>query len=180
MFYGLLIAVPVFMVMWWSSVAAVPPGRAMTMSFLVLSLSQLLHLGNARDTHPVIHPRRVVANRAAIAAVACTIALQIATVLSAMLREALHLSVLGAIDWVVVAGVSVIPAVAGQALKIVSRMRESPRRRKKFPTGCAVSLLNRPISPERIAICRGTDSAPGKVTSYNWTHAERNHPGRRR
>ena len=132
-FYGLLIAAPVFMVMWWSTLAAVPPGRAMTMTFMVLSLSQLLHLGNARDTRPVIHPRRVVANRAAIAAVAGTIGLQIATVLSPALRQALHLNVLTGIDWVVVAGVSVIPAVIGQGLKIVNRTRESPQAPRKIP-----------------------------------------------
>ena len=86
LFYGVLIAAPVFLVMWWCAFAAMPPERAMTMSFLVLSLSQLLHLGNARDDRPVLHPRRVVANRVAIVAVACTIALQIATVLSPFLR----------------------------------------------------------------------------------------------
>ena len=107
LFYGVLIAAPVFLVMWWCAFAAMPPERAMTMSFLVLSLSQLLHLGNARDDRPVLHPRRVVANRVAIVAVACTIALQIATVLSPFLRQALHLSSLAAIDWVVVAVVSV-------------------------------------------------------------------------
>ena len=133
LFYGVLIAAPVFLVMWWCAFAAMPPERAMTMSFLVLSLSQLLHLGNARDDRPVLHPRRVVANRVAIVAVACTIALQIATVLSPFLRQALHLSPLAAIDWVVVAVVSVLPAIVGQGLKTFGWVGETAHVPRKIP-----------------------------------------------
>ena len=120
-FYGVLIATPVFLVMWWSAAASVPRDRAMTMSFMVLSLAQLLHLGNARDDRPVVRPRRVIANLAALIAVAFSLALQVITVLSPSLRGLLHLTPLTASDWIVVSVASLVPAVVGQTLKGLRR-----------------------------------------------------------
>ena len=117
-FYGVLIAAPVFFAMVWCGVLGLPAERAMTISFMVLSFAQLFHLGNARDDRAVLHPRRVVANPAALCALLMTLAVQVATVSWAPLRTFLRLELLAWTDWLLVVLVSAVPAVAGQALKL--------------------------------------------------------------
>jgi hypothetical protein len=84
---------------------------------MVLAFAQLLHLGNARDERPVVHPRRVLANRWALGAVTATCVFQAATVVWPPLRNFLRLTTLTGSEWMVVVGAALLPALAGQSLK---------------------------------------------------------------
>ena len=117
--YGLLIALPVILVMAWNTIDRVPLSRAVTMNFMVLAFAQLLHLGNARDERAVLHPLRAFANLTAVGAVSLSIAAQLMTVSFAPLRQLLRLEPLSMTDWGIVAIASVVPAVVGQAVKLV-------------------------------------------------------------
>jgi Ca2+-transporting ATPase len=121
-FYALLMAGATLLVVGWCQYAGVPAGRAITMNFLVLGLAQLLHLGNARDSRPVLRPSRVVANRLALTAVGLALVLQVLAVRVQPLRELLRLEPLTGVEWLLVVVAGAIPAVAGQAIKA---MRDS-------------------------------------------------------
>jgi Ca2+-transporting ATPase len=116
-FYAALLGGATLLVVGWSWYADVPAGRAITMNFMALALAQVFHLGNARDTRPVIRLRRILANRFALGAVGLVIALQVLAVTAPPLRQLLHLEPLGRTEWLVVIGAGLIPAVAGQAVK---------------------------------------------------------------
>jgi len=98
---------------------------ARTMCFMTLALSQTFHLGNARSRGAVVAPARVVSNRWALGAVAISMALQFATVFVPPLRGVLGTSVLGGEEWLVVAALSLTPAVAGQLAKLLRSWRQS-------------------------------------------------------
>jgi Ca2+-transporting ATPase len=115
--YGLLIALPVFLVLGWTTITMAPPGRAMTMNFMALAFAQLFHLGNARDERPVLHPRRVIANPAALGAVALVLLLQILTVTVPPLAALLHVEPLTSLDWLIVGAASLLPGAVGQVVK---------------------------------------------------------------
>jgi len=106
----------------------IEPENAVTMCFLTLSFSQILHLGNARSQDPVVRPRRALANRWAIGAVLLSGALQAAAVAFEPLRHLLHTQLLTAPDWLIVAGLSLSPAVAGQAGKAIRNARRGGTR----------------------------------------------------
>jgi Ca2+-transporting ATPase len=116
-FYAALLGGATLLVVGWSRYAGVPAGRAITMNFMALALAQAFHLGNARDTRPVIRLKRVLANRFALGAVGLVIALQVLAVTAPPLRQLLHLEPLGRTEWLVVIVAGLIPAVAGQAVK---------------------------------------------------------------
>jgi Ca2+-transporting ATPase len=116
-FYAALLGGATLLVVGWSRYAGVPAGRAITMNFMALALAQVFHLGNARDTRPVIRLKRVLANRFALGAVGLVIALQVLAVTAPPLRQLLHLEPLGRTEWLVVIVAGLIPAVAGQAVK---------------------------------------------------------------
>ena len=117
--YAMLIALAVFLVMTWNILTDVPAARAVTMNFMVLAFAQLLHLGNARDERPVLHPRRAFANLTAVSAVLVSIVAQVLTVWVTPLRTLLRLDALTTSDWMIVVVASALPAVAGQTLKLV-------------------------------------------------------------
>jgi Ca2+-transporting ATPase len=94
------------------------PARAATVCFLTLGFAQVFHLGNARSSHHVLSPARVVANPFAIGAVLLTIVLQIGAVTLPGLAAALQTTALDWRDWGVVFACALVPAVAGQALKL--------------------------------------------------------------
>ncbi len=97
------------------------PARAVTIAFMTLALSQLFHLGNARSRRPVLRPSRIVANPWALAAVGLVLALQWGAVAWTPLMSVLHTVPLGALDWIVVLGVSAVPGVVGQAVNVVQQ-----------------------------------------------------------
>ena len=84
---------------------------------------QLLHLGNARDDEPVLSCGRVVANRAALGALAVGALSMFAAVQIPAMGAFLHLVPLDGADWALVSGLALVPAVVGQALKASRRWR---------------------------------------------------------
>ena len=99
--------------------------HAGTLAFMTLAFAQILHLGNARSTSPVIAPARALSNRYALAAVLVTFGLQIMAVSLDPLARVLRLSPLTGVDWLVVLGLALVPAVVGQALKSLRIGRRS-------------------------------------------------------
>lgn len=120
--YGLLIAAPALALNIWNEMTGVAAGRAMTMNFMVLAFAQLFHLGNARSDRHVLEPTRAVANTAALVAVAIVLLAQLSTVVFEPLVQVLHVEPLEAHEWMLVAVASLVPAVAGQAGKWLTRV----------------------------------------------------------
>lgn len=101
-------------------------GHAVTLSFMTLALAQIFHLGNARSTKPVLTPARIRANPWAAGAVALTVGLQLLAVYWPPLAGTLRLEPLKSLDWLVVAPLSLLPLLVGQAVAAV-RGRRSRR-----------------------------------------------------
>jgi Ca2+-transporting ATPase len=118
--YGLLISLCTLGAYWWG-LSRFPQDqpRATTMAFMTLAFAQILHLGNARSALPVLAPIRALANRYALAAVALTAALQVLTLEIPPLAGVLKLEPIGGEGWLVVLGFALIPAVAGQLIKVL-------------------------------------------------------------
>jgi len=89
-------------------------GKEGTIAFLTLAVAQVLHLGNARSTLPTVRPKRFVANRAALAGAAFSLALVAATAHVPALARVLSLQSIGLADWAVVLIAGAMPAVTGQ------------------------------------------------------------------
>ena len=123
--YALLIAAPVLAAIVWQTVSGVEYARAITINFAALGYAQLLHLGNARDDEPVLSWRRAVANRAALAALAVGALSMFVAVQIPALAHLLHLVPLSVGDWLLVGGLSLVPAVVGQALKVARRRQRA-------------------------------------------------------
>ena len=94
-----------------------------TGAFMTLALAQILHLGNARSAGPVLAPRLAFANRAAIGAALLAIGLQLLTVFYAPLARVLEVTPLSGREWALVLGLGAVPAVLGQAGKLLRRAR---------------------------------------------------------
>jgi Ca2+-transporting ATPase len=98
-------------------------GRAGTMAFMTLALAQLFHLGTARSREPVLRWSGIVANPWALGAVPLVLILQLAAVYWAPLAAVLQTVPLAPADWVVILGLSAIPAVTGQVTQLVQQRR---------------------------------------------------------
>jgi Ca2+-transporting ATPase len=88
-------------------------------AFMTLAVAQILHLGNARSAGPVLAPRSALANRAAVAAVALALGLQLLAAFFPPLARVLQVGPLSAGQWLTVAILGSIPAVAGQLVKLI-------------------------------------------------------------
>ena len=117
--YAVLITAATLGAFVWALAAA--PARATTIAFMTLAFAQVLHLGNARSAGAVVRPASIVSNPWALAGAGLAIGLQLIAVLYAPLREVLHLVPLQSTDWLVIAGAAAMPAVAGQAVKLLRR-----------------------------------------------------------
>jgi hypothetical protein len=76
--------------------------------------------------------RTAIANPAALGAVALSVALQLAALLIAPLADVLRLTPLGWQEWTVIVTLSVIPAVAGQLLKVMRQAQGGKRKLKRL------------------------------------------------
>ena len=126
--YAVLIAGSTLAVVAWGHLAGVAPQRAMTMTFMTLAFAQVFHLGNARGEDAVVAPGRVVANPAALAAVAIVIALQLLAVYAQPLADLLALAPLSWSEWALVTAASAFPAVVGQAFKATAKSARATER----------------------------------------------------
>jgi Ca2+-transporting ATPase len=106
------------------------PARAGALAFVTLALAQTFHLGNARSEEHVLALSRAAANRHAVAAVVFTLALQVVAVTWSPLAGLLGLHQLTQREWLLVAGLGILPAVIGQAGKV---LRSAIRRNGPLP-----------------------------------------------
>jgi Ca2+-transporting ATPase len=97
---------------------------ATTMGFMTLALAQIFHLWNARRVEPSERSGKRPVNRYAIGAVMLTVSLQIAAVHVPVLAQVLDLVRMNWIDWMIAAGLGVVPVAVHVAIDTVS-----PRRR---------------------------------------------------
>lgn len=86
-----------------------------------LAFAQVLHLGNARSAGAVVRPASIVSNPWALAGAGVAGGLQLVVMLSATLRDVLHVVPLDAAEWMITAGCALAPAVIGQVIKILRR-----------------------------------------------------------
>ena len=108
---------------WALSAEESDPRRAMTVAFMILAFAQLFHLLNARRKGPALTRRHAFSNRWAFGAVALVAGLQIISAHLAPLADVLGTRPLSASDWLVVLGLSAIPAVLGQGSKLVRKLQ---------------------------------------------------------
>jgi len=101
-------------------------GRSRTIAFSTLALAQAFHLGNARDREAVVAPESALRNRWALAAVAVVVLLQAFAVHAPPLRRVLGVTPLGVRDWLLVVACSAMPALVGQAIKLIRGRPASP------------------------------------------------------
>jgi Ca2+-transporting ATPase len=92
--------------------------RAVTVSFLTLALSQILHVFNMRDRGSSLVNNEVTRNRWVWGALLLCVAILIAVVHIAPVARVLKVTPLGARGWTMVLVASVIPLVVGQVTKL--------------------------------------------------------------
>jgi Ca2+-transporting ATPase len=119
--YGVLISSSTLAVFFWALIYA--PSKAVTMSFMAVALAQIFHLGNARSRHSVVQPSRAFANPYALGAVALSLALQVGLLSIEPVGRLFHVTPLGVREWIVVAALSSVTALAGQAIRLLSARR---------------------------------------------------------
>ena len=116
--YGLMLTVATLGTFLWSlGIREVEHEKAITIGFMTLALSQLFHVFNARSSGPVLFSRRLFTNGWVWAAIALTIALQLAAVYHPTLARVLSTTPLSARDWALILVASFVPLVVGQVWK---------------------------------------------------------------
>lgn len=113
--YGALITAVTLLAYFW----AASPETRITMAFMTIALAQIFHLANARSAEHILTPRRLLANRWAIAAVALTISLQFLAVHFPPLAGILRLTPLTLGEWLTAFALGLAPAVLGQLARII-------------------------------------------------------------
>jgi Ca2+-transporting ATPase len=119
--HGLVITASTMAAFLWGLARAEP--KATTMSFMTLALAQVFHLGNARRGPHVLSRAAARANPWAVGAVALALSLQVLALALPPLARVLRLQPLDAGEWAVVLGLSAVPAIVGQALKVRAARR---------------------------------------------------------
>jgi Ca2+-transporting ATPase len=100
-------------------------------AFMTLAFAQVLHLGNARSLGPVLSPRLAFSNLAAVGAALLAVGLQLFAAFFPPLAAVLRIAPLSGREWAVVAGLAAVPAVLGQAAKLIRAL--GPRRSPPGP-----------------------------------------------
>jgi Ca2+-transporting ATPase len=106
----------------WITLSAGHPAAG-TLTFLTLAVAQVLHLGNARSPRPVLDPRRALANRFAVLAVAACALLLVATVHLPPLARVLSLRPIDGAGWMLVVSLGAVPALIGQLARAITARR---------------------------------------------------------
>jgi Ca2+-transporting ATPase len=115
-FYAVLIAA-VTLAAFVGTLALGPREQAVTAAFVTLGLAQGFHLGNARSSASVLRREQVLLNPWALAALFAVLALQVTAVTFGPLARVLGLAPLSGLLWGASLALSLIPALAGQALR---------------------------------------------------------------
>jgi Ca2+-transporting ATPase len=120
--HALLIAVPTLGAFAWGlSAAGGETRRSMTLAFMTLAFAQTFHLANARRDGPLFSRGNLFSNKWALAAVALVTVLQVASVHVPPLARVLGTVPLSGGDWIVVLVLALVPAVLGQAYKLLRK-----------------------------------------------------------
>jgi Ca2+-transporting ATPase len=101
-------------------------GRATTVAFMTLALSQLFHVFNARAVGPIALTRRFFRNRWVWSALALTVGLQLMATYLPALSRVLRTEPLSLADWSMLVPISLIPLALGQAWKAARGRRVAP------------------------------------------------------
>jgi Ca2+-transporting ATPase len=95
-------------------VLGLSPERAVTLSFLTLSLSRLFHVLNMRDYSTTIFRNEIVRNPWIWAAVVICMALLFLALYVPFLADLFSLHPPSLQGWILVLGMSILPTIAGQ------------------------------------------------------------------
>jgi len=114
---GLITAVTLAVFAWALRGSPEQSGRAVTLSFMTLAVSQLVHALNARRMGPLRPGPELWSNRWLWGALGLGAGLQLLAVYLPVLQRVLGTQPLGASEWGVVLGASFVPLVVGQAWK---------------------------------------------------------------
>lgn len=125
-FYSLLITASTLAAFAWG-LGTGDRERAITLAFMTLALGQLFHLGNARSRRQVLAPSRIFANPWAVGSVPLVIGLQLLAVYWPPLASVLGTVRLGLAEWAGIFGLSLLPAVVGQSLRLIRGGSSSAR-----------------------------------------------------
>jgi len=101
--------------------------RAVTVAFMTLSFVQIVHVFSARSQTRSAFDARLFTNRWLWGAVALCVLLQLAAVYVPFLRAVLHTVPLGAKDWAVVVGGSLLPLAVIEAVKLIQHRQGRAR-----------------------------------------------------
>lgn len=101
--------------------------EAHTMAFLTMSLSQLVHSFNARSLEHSLFALGVATNRHLVYAFSASLLLQLAVVFLPFLSDIFGTTVIGAHDWAVVLGLSIVPLVVVEVWKAVAAPKPAPQ-----------------------------------------------------
>jgi Ca2+-transporting ATPase len=117
--YGALITAVTLAAFIWGLATADDEPRAVTLAFMTLALAQIFHLGNARSGEHVVSAAAALRNPWAVGAIAVSLALQALAIYLPALARVLHTRPLGLTEWLVALGLAALPAVIGQAARLI-------------------------------------------------------------
>ena len=124
--YALLMTLSTLAVFGWSlGVRGDPLELAVTLSFMTLAISQLLHALNARRFGPLRFGSELWSNRWLLAALAVGITLQLLAVYVPTLQQVLGTVPLDPGEWAVVTGAGLLPLAVGQSWKRLASRKDS-------------------------------------------------------
>jgi Ca2+-transporting ATPase len=127
--YGGVITVTVLGALWLAMAwLKLPSPQAVTVSFLTLALAQLWHVLNMRDPASSMWNNDTMRNRYIWAAIAGCLLLTVAAVMIPPVAQVLHLESPGWRGWMVAVVLSLMPLLAGQALKPWERRQDERAR----------------------------------------------------
>ena len=95
--------------------------HSVTIAFMTLAMAQVFHTFNARSRTKSAFTARLFTNRWLWGAVVICILLQVAAVTVPLLRSVLRTVPLGAADWGLIAGCSLVPVVVVEVVKLIQR-----------------------------------------------------------
>ena len=107
----------------WYGIEGAGERHAVTIAFMTLALTQVVHAFNARSRTASVFTSRLFTNGWLWAATALCLGLQIAAVVIPTLRAVLGTVPLSRADWTLVAGCSLAPLVVIELVKLVGRLR---------------------------------------------------------
>jgi Ca2+-transporting ATPase len=124
--YGILIMASVMAAFWIALESlGMPADHAVTISFLVLAFAQLWHVFNLRGRGTTLLRNDIVRNPYVLGALGICVLLLLAAVYMPGLSGVLKLTDPGAKGWLLVIGMSLVPFVVGQAIRIIPQANRS-------------------------------------------------------